>query len=108
MIFFKNSEEIRKKLTTNIEELRLKLAEKQEEYKNQAPSEDLKQKNSKLSEKEFFSRIFDPGDEYTQAIKKEIEQIEKQIRRFELILRNIPEDTSKIELTADELEEFGF
>ena len=63
----------------------------------------------KFPVKNFFSsRIFDPSDEYLKVLKENIDQLKNKINKFELIIRNLPQDDKEIELTLEELEEFGF
>lgn len=110
MLFYKTTEEIRIKLIQSLDFLKEELKKKEEHFEKQlSPKIELADKKSgKVSGKEFLStRIFDPGDEYLQELKGDIEKIKKKINRFELIIRNLPK-VDKVDLTLEELEEFGF
>ncbi len=111
MIFYKTAEEIRDKLEKNLEKLELELKKKLEEYEKQSPAifDEEGSENVKISGKEFFSsRIFDPSDEYMKILKENIDQLKNKVSKFELIIRNLPKNNKEIELTLEELEEFGF
>jgi len=106
--FFKSSESIKKKLLQNIEKLKSELEQKQKEYQELFHPDVKTTDAGQKSEREFFSRIFDPSDEYMQVLKESMENLSKKINKFELIIRNIPRDAKRIELSLEELEEFGF
>ena len=110
MKFYKTAEEIREKLIKNLEKLKVEYQEKIGEYEKQVPPPPEKtDDDTKISGKEFFSsRIFDPSDEYLKVLKENIDQLKNKINKFELIIRNLPQDDKEIELTLEELEEFGF